>query len=180
MAETCKAHHRRQREGFYATYCTGKGIDIGSGPDPLPVEGTRQWDWKDGDAQHMAGVPAGSFDFVYSSHCLEHIANPYMALLNWWRILKPGGHLLLAVPSRDHYEKRRELPSRFNRDHKQFFTLNNNEAPHTIGLMPLIRAAIPDGEVLSARYEIAGFESPSDEAHSGGEYSIEVILRKPH
>ncbi|MDX2064428.1 MAG: hypothetical protein SFX74_01665, partial [Fimbriimonadaceae bacterium] len=31
MAETRKAHPRRQHEGFYAAYCQGQGIDIGVG-----------------------------------------------------------------------------------------------------------------------------------------------------
>lgn len=42
-----------------------------------------------------------SYDFVLSCHMLEHAANPLRALLEWTRILKPGGHLLLVLPHRD-------------------------------------------------------------------------------
>lgn len=39
-----------------------------------------------------------AYDFVVSSHCLEHLANPLAALAEWWRVTRPGGHLLLIVP----------------------------------------------------------------------------------
>ena len=43
-------------------------------------------------------VPDASYDFVLSSHMLEHSANPIRVLLEWLRVLKPGGHLLLVLP----------------------------------------------------------------------------------
>jgi len=39
-----------------------------------------------------------SYDFVLSSHTLEHMANPVAALMEWRRILRYGGVLLLCVP----------------------------------------------------------------------------------
>lgn len=41
-----------------------------------------------------------SYDFVLSSHNLEHIANPLKALHNWKRVLRPGGILLLVLPDK--------------------------------------------------------------------------------
>lgn len=46
-------------------------------------------------------IPAGSYDFVLSSHMLEHTANPLRALAGWARLLRPGGALILVVPHRD-------------------------------------------------------------------------------
>ena len=86
------------------------GIDIGCDndvlrlPEHLHLE-VRPWDLADGDATLMAGIPDESMDFVYSSHCLEHVVFPVTALRNWWRILKRGGFLLLNIPHRDLYEK---------------------------------------------------------------------------
>jgi SAM-dependent methyltransferase len=40
----------------------------------------------------------GAYDFVLSSHMLEHSANPIRVLKEWNRILTPGGHLLLVLP----------------------------------------------------------------------------------
>jgi SAM-dependent methyltransferase len=47
-------------------------------------------------------VESGSYDCVIASHCLEHVANPIKALLEWKRILRRGGILLLILPHRDH------------------------------------------------------------------------------
>ena len=38
------------------------------------------------------------FDFLLSSHSLEHIANPIKALNHWCRILKESGRLVLILP----------------------------------------------------------------------------------
>lgn len=48
---------------------------------------------------HM--IPDGDYDFVLSSHVLEHIANPLKAVAEWMRLLKPGGGLVLVLPHRD-------------------------------------------------------------------------------
>jgi SAM-dependent methyltransferase len=48
---------------------------------------------------HM--IESGRYDFVLSSHMLEHTANPVRALREWSRLLKAGGGLLLVVPHRD-------------------------------------------------------------------------------
>ena len=46
-------------------------------------------------------IPAACYDFVLSSHMLEHTANPLLALTAWGRLLKPGGCLILVLPHRD-------------------------------------------------------------------------------
>jgi ubiquinone/menaquinone biosynthesis C-methylase UbiE len=123
MKETGKMQELRKGRGDFKNYLRGKGIDIGCGDDCLRVEeGTvRPWDVADGDAQLMAGIPDGEFDFVYSSHCLEHMRDVPETLKNWIRILKPGGFLYFVVPDYVIYEKM-TWPSRFNGDHKQSFS----------------------------------------------------------
>lgn len=39
-----------------------------------------------------------SYDFVLSSHMIEHCANPLLALKEWRRVLKTDGALLLVLP----------------------------------------------------------------------------------
>lgn len=57
-------------------------------------------------------IESGSYDCVIASHCLEHIANPLKALLEWKRVLRPGGLLLLILPHRDHtFDWRRPVTS---------------------------------------------------------------------
>lgn len=43
-------------------------------------------------------LPDASFDVVIASHVLEHLENAPMALAEWLRVLRPGGHLLIGVP----------------------------------------------------------------------------------
>ena len=49
----------------------------------------------------LKGVPTGGYDFVLSSHTLEHTADPLRALRAWKGLLRPGGTLILIVPHRD-------------------------------------------------------------------------------
>ena len=178
MAETRKAKDRREREGFFDKYCQGRGIDIGGGHDPLN-DSIEIWDLERGDATFMKGVPDDTYDFVYSSHCLEHISNPFLALLNWCRILKKGGYLIIAVPHRDLYEKKKFLPSRWNGDHKFFFLPDDHDLPHTIGLTKLIRGSIGNQiGFISVRTCDEGHTITDPNQHSNGEYAIEVILVK--
>ncbi|HTY13238.1 MAG TPA: methyltransferase domain-containing protein, partial [Candidatus Omnitrophota bacterium] len=53
------------------------------------------------DASELATVPDGKYDFIVSSHVLEHIANPIKAMHNWMRVVKDDGYLLVVVPHKD-------------------------------------------------------------------------------
>src|SRR5208282_1664386 len=99
------AKKRRLRDGFFSTYCTGKGLDIGAGCDPV-IDGIDVWDEDvnskgnlvgSGDAKAIIGLEVEFYDFVYSSHCLEHIGPVEAALLSWWRLVKKGGFLIILV-----------------------------------------------------------------------------------
>ena len=50
------------------------------------------------EATALRGMSDASFDFVLSSHCLEHLANPLAALREWRRVTRAGGHLVLVLP----------------------------------------------------------------------------------
>jgi SAM-dependent methyltransferase len=49
----------------------------------------------------MECIPSASYDFVLSSHMLEHTANPILALSEWIRLLKDRGTLVLLLPHKD-------------------------------------------------------------------------------
>lgn len=53
------------------------------------------------DASELSEIPSKKYDFVISSHTLEHFANPLKALSEWLRILKDGGILLLILPDKN-------------------------------------------------------------------------------
>lgn len=53
------------------------------------------------EAVNLCPIPPEAYDFVLSSHSIEHIANPLKAISEWKRILKDDGLLLLVVPHKD-------------------------------------------------------------------------------
>lgn len=53
------------------------------------------------DAVDLNRIKSNSYDFVLSSHNIEHIANPLKAMNEWKRVLKDGGLLLLVVPDKN-------------------------------------------------------------------------------
>lgn len=61
-----------------------------------------------GDAETLAGVPAGKYDFVIAAHVIEHMKNPIRALEAWCRVARPGGRIYLITPDkRVIFDKRR-------------------------------------------------------------------------
>jgi len=50
------------------------------------------------EATDLSAISSNSYDFVLSSHVLEHVANPLLALSEWIRVIKPAGILVLVVP----------------------------------------------------------------------------------
>lgn len=52
------------------------------------------------DGTDLSQIDDKKYDFVLSSHCLEHIANPLKALKEWHRILKDDGVLFLILPNK--------------------------------------------------------------------------------
>ncbi len=176
--ETTKAHARRQSEGFFDKYCQGRGLDIGFGGDPITAT-SEGWDFEDGDAQYLKGLENEAYDYVYASHTIEHMVDADVALKNWWRVTKPGGYLLLYLPHRELYEKKKTLPSRFNSDHKHFFLPDRDEAPDTIGVVPLIHRALPDAEIVYVKECSAGRTITDPNIMSDGEFSIEAVIHKP-
>jgi SAM-dependent methyltransferase len=51
------------------------------------------------DAQRLATIPSASLDAIAGNHVLEHITNFLDAVRSWVRVVKPGGHVIFALPS---------------------------------------------------------------------------------
>ena len=108
----------------FGKYLQGRILDIGGGPDPVTPEAI-VWDLPQGSAQEMRGARAETFDVVFSSHCLEHLVMPQAALLRWWSLIRPGGYLIICVPSCDGYEQG-YWPSRWNPQHHFAFSASTS------------------------------------------------------
>lgn len=64
------------------------------------------------DGSDLVTVQNSSYDFVLSSHNLEHFANPVKALKEWRRVLRPSGALILVLPNyRRTFDHRRKPTS---------------------------------------------------------------------
>ena len=192
MKECSKSITRRLSDpNFSNRYFAGRGLDIGGKPDPLALyrglfcrmDEVRTWDWEDGDAQFLASVSDGEFDFVHSSHCLEHLVNPAEGLRNWFRVVRESGYLVITVPDEDLYEQG-QFPSTFNRDHKWSFTIFKAKSwsDHSINLLEMVRELDPSAEVLrieqlsaSYRFDLPRFDQTLTPV---AECGIELVIRK--
>ncbi len=80
-------------------YCVGRGLDIGAAQWPFPGAIVVQND-PEQNAFRLDRFADGSLDYVFSSHCLEHVDDWRGALGLWIRKLRRGGHLFLYLPHR--------------------------------------------------------------------------------
>jgi SAM-dependent methyltransferase len=78
-------------------HCRGQGIDVGAGDWPLPGAIPVR-DEPHQNAYKLDTIPDGSLDFVFSSHCVEHLEDWAGAIRLWIRKLKKGGTLFLYLP----------------------------------------------------------------------------------
>jgi len=52
------------------------------------------------DAVNITNITNECYDFLFSSHSLEHIANPLKAINEWLRIIKNDGFIIIIVPEK--------------------------------------------------------------------------------
>jgi ubiquinone/menaquinone biosynthesis C-methylase UbiE len=52
------------------------------------------------DGERLESIDDATQDFVIANHFVEHCQDPIGALLNMFRVLKPGGALYLAIPDK--------------------------------------------------------------------------------
>jgi SAM-dependent methyltransferase len=92
--------------------CKGIGYDVGCNREEWKLPGAIPIDHTYGiDAMNL---PEGKVDYIFSSHCLEHLENWVDALDHWSSRLRSGGVLFLYIP---HKTQEYWLPWN-NRKHK--------------------------------------------------------------
>ncbi len=103
------------------TYLTGRLLDVGCGDMPFRAELTPQLTAYDGldpfprsdrvryvaDAQDMGVIDSSAYDSVLCLEVLEHVPDPFRAMAEIGRVLRPGGALVLSVP---HLSRLHDLP----------------------------------------------------------------------
>ncbi len=103
-------------EPFAKHFCKGKGLDIGgfhgsTFPDARPINILNH----DGFNAHY--LPRRKYDYIFSSHTLEHLRDYVETLEYWKKHLKEGGVLFLYLP---HPDMEYWLPQN-NRKHLHLF-----------------------------------------------------------
>tara|TARA_B100000963_G_scaffold361729_1_gene399033 strand:- start:908 stop:1672 length:765 start_codon:yes stop_codon:yes gene_type:complete len=53
------------------------------------------------EATDLSKIKDNYYDFLISSNCLEHSANPLKAILEWRRVVKDEGVLILVLPKKE-------------------------------------------------------------------------------
>lgn len=112
-------------------YTRGRGLDVGCGqrkvwPHCIGIDNGHHdqmfghqtvCDFKS-DGSDLSVFSDNSMDFVFSSHTLEHFPDDKVeaVLAEWARVIKPGGYLVLYLPSANLYPKIGEKGA--NPDHK--------------------------------------------------------------
>lgn len=95
----------------YAAECRGRFLEFGESFykgqfNSAVIEGYDTIDVVDrpgltirADIQHCPEIPSNTYDVIVCTQVLEHVANPFDAIAEIHRILKPGGRLMLTVPA---------------------------------------------------------------------------------
>ena len=173
--EPGKSHQRRLSSGLIREYLSGDVVlDIGAGCGPAVTPWAKIIDLNT-DGYNGFNLPYidNSVDSIFSSHCLEHVFSPISTLREWFRVIKTNGYLFLTVPHQYLYEKKDSLPSKWNEDHKRFYT------PATL-LVDIEKALLPNHyRIIELRDVADGYNyNISTNEHSQGCYEIEIILQK--
>jgi hypothetical protein len=68
---------------FAKYFCKGYGYDIGYCKDEWKLPNAIGIDINDKNDFHANYLPIGTVDYIYSSHCLEHVDN-WIDTLEYW------------------------------------------------------------------------------------------------
>lgn len=166
--ETSRGQESSKIAHLVVPYAQGRGLDIGVGtqkcwPEMIGVDSLKDYGGQRppsvdvvSNGEDLSLFGDKSFDYIFSSHFLEHVVDYKACLKEWWRTLKVGAHLILYLPHANLYPKIGEPGS--NPDHKHDY--------------------MPD-DIINAMKEIGSWELLENEERSKtNEYSFFQVFRK--
>jgi SAM-dependent methyltransferase len=103
---------------FALHFCKGNGYDIGFCKEEWKFPGATGIDIGLNNGFDANNLPDEQVDYIYSSHCLEHVDNWIITLELWLSKLKEGGVLFLYLPD---FSQKYWRPW-YNRKHNHCFT----------------------------------------------------------
>jgi SAM-dependent methyltransferase len=178
-AESMKSYRAKVETGFWSKYVNGPSVlDIGfrgAMTDAAPiVEGALgiDLDFPGYDGRTLP-FEDESQDAVYSSHCLEHVEDPVVAIREWHRVTKLGGHIITVVPHAYLYERRMSMPSNWSCEHLRVYTPGSLLTQFEEALQPNTYRV----RHLCDNDEAYGYADPPT-LHPRGCYEIELVVEK--
>ncbi len=184
-------------------YCLGRGIEVGgSAHNPFGLE-TRNVDLTDSmetvfklSEIEMCGqalavdivapgdelpLPDGSEDFVVSSHVLEHFHNPIKALLEWYRVIRPGGIIFAIVPHKERTfdkDRPRTTLAHLIEDYRNEATVPHPDVveghDHVWITEDALQLVVWIRDELDVRWEVVEYQDTDDKVGNG----FTIVLRK--
>ena len=103
---------------FAKHVCKGIGVDIGCMKEEWAFPRSIPVDLSFDNGFHALNLPQDELDYIFSSHCLEHILDWVTVMDYWYENLKNGGVLFLYLPD---YSQEYWKPWN-NRKHFNIFT----------------------------------------------------------
>lgn len=172
------------------------GVDSGKDTAMFGIQMRPDIKW---DIENLDLFSSGTWDFVFSSHALEHIDGYKAALKEWWRLVKVGGYLGLYLPHKDYYPRcepkddwrawyadKRDLP--LHRAVEQFADLRRAQGEEKVGAIyagtPYCNPDhrhdfLPDDIVAAMKSVGGGFDLVErQERNEGDEYSFLLVFKK--
>jgi SAM-dependent methyltransferase len=108
------------------------------------------------EAADLSMIASDAYDFLLSSHMIEHTSNPIRVLLEWTRIVRLGGLQLIIVPNKeltfDHYRPTTTLQHMIddfeaNRDEGDPTHLNESVELNDYSMMPFDQETFKSGAI---------------------------------
>lgn len=143
-SETSKVRH------LVLKYCVGLGCDIGHGgdkikpsavgidlPTPYTCVGRHLNDFPWDIATGPIPIPNNYFDYVYSSHLIEDFEDTGKILMEFARILKTNGNLILVFPNQMIYEGYCCIRNRSPNPHHAHKTMGFDFMMDAISVLPM-------------------------------------------
>jgi len=162
-----------------ARYCTGVGVDVGFGGDPVTPAALRMdlaqpyaytGDFPvqlPGDCRDLKWFRDGVLDYVYSSHVLEDFdereTEPLMR--EWLRVIKVGGRLVLLLPDQQLYLAYCKSVGEYNESTGVYGNPHHSIAHFSLDYVKAVAGRIGNSNVAAEHPKV-------------GDYSFVLVLEK--
>ena len=122
---------------------------------------------------------SNSMDFVILSHVIEHVANPIAVLDELFRVCKPAGHVVIAVPDKDYtFDKPRQLTpfTHLLEEYQQQVTTVSDA--HYLDFLKAVHPEVFSRPAEQFARDLAGVRARREHAHVWNSASFASFMRE--